>query len=150
MRVSPLGWTIWFLCVVGCFVLRAQTNAAANPQPLNPQVARELSFLTPAQQLQYAEAHQKALEHNPGLKSEGETLIKQAVVLTNQSPSADKQAFLEKMNSHRQKLRAAMLKEDPTLSPIFKEIDQHISELRAQAAAAQNPAGTTSPPPAGH
>ena len=46
--------------------------------------------------------------------------------------AADKQGFIEQMNSHRQKLRAAMLKEDPTLEPIFAAIDKHISELKAK------------------
>jgi hypothetical protein len=45
---------------------------------------------------------------------------------------ADRQAFIEKMNSHRQKLRQAMVKEDPTLEPIFAEIDKHISEMKAK------------------
>ena len=42
------------------------------------------------------------------------------------------QATIEKMNAHRQKLRQAMLKEDPTLKPIFAEIDKHISEVKAK------------------
>jgi hypothetical protein len=45
---------------------------------------------------------------------------------------ADKQAFIEKMTLHRQKLRQAMLKEDATLEPIFSEIDKHISEMKAK------------------
>ncbi len=57
--------------------------------------------------------------------------------------AADKQAFIEKMNMHRQKLRAAMLKEDATLEPIFAEIDQHISELKAkQLGQVQSSTGT--------
>ena len=43
-----------------------------------------------------------------------------------------KQAFIEKMNSHRQKLRQAMLKEDPSLEPIFAEIDKHEAEMQAK------------------
>lgn len=124
------------LVAVGPFLLHAQTNSAPAPQAPNSQVARELAFLTPDQQLQYAKAHQKALENNPTLKSEGEDLMQQGSSLNSESPAADKQAFLEKMNSHRQKLRAAMLKEDPGLTPIFKEIDQHISQMRAVHSAA--------------
>jgi uncharacterized protein YkwD len=135
---------VFLLLAMSPFLLRGQTNSAAASAPApNAQVARELAFLTPAQQLQYAKAHQKALENNPGLKSEGEDLIQQARALTPNSPGADKQAVLEKMNSHRQKLRAAMLKEDPTLSPVFKEIDQHISQMRAQNSGA-------TPAPAAH
>ena len=36
------------------------------------------------------------------------------------------------MSLHRQKLRQAMLKEDPSLDPIFAEIDKHISEMKAK------------------
>ncbi len=46
--------------------------------------------------------------------------------------AADKQAFIEKMNSHRQKLRQAMLKEDATLEPVFAKIDKHISQIKAK------------------
>ena len=150
MKASLRGMIVFVVLITGPFLLRAQTNDGTNPQAPNPQVARELAFLTPAQQLQYAKAHKKALSDNPGLKSEGENLIKQAEPVMADGSAADKQAFLEKMNSHRQKLRAAMLKEDPTLGPIFTEIDQHISQLRAQQhAAAQSPPPTTNASPAG-
>jgi hypothetical protein len=39
------------------------------------------------------------------------------------------------MTSHRQKLRQAMLKEDPNLGPIFSEIDKHLSEAKAKGTA---------------
>jgi hypothetical protein len=144
MKASLRGMIVFLLVAVGPFLLRGQTNSAAATAPApNAQVARELAFLTPAEQLQYAKAHQKALENNPGLKSEGEDLIQQARSLHAESPAEDRQAFLEKMNSHRQKLRAAMLKEDPTLTPVFTEIDQHISQMRAQSSAA-------APAPAAH
>jgi uncharacterized protein YkwD len=122
----------------GTFLLHAQTNAPATNAP-PPQVAREMkmiSFLTPAQQQQYAQARAKALEDNPTLKSEGEELMQQGESVMASGTAADKQGFIEKMNSHRQKLRAAMLKEDATLEPIFAEIDKHISELKAQQQAA--------------
>jgi hypothetical protein len=126
--------------MAGTFLLRAQTNAPATNAP-SPQVAREMkmiSFLTPAQQQQYAQARAKALADNPSLKSEGEELMQQGESVMASGTAADKQGFIEKMNSHRQKLRAAMLKEDPTVEPIFTEIDKHISELKAkQQTAAQ-------------
>ena len=96
-----------------------------------------LSFLTPAEQIQYANARSKALADNSNLKVEGEKVAQEgASAMSVSATAADRQAFIEKMNSHRQKLRAAMLKEDPTLEPIFTKIDQHISEMKAKQQAA--------------
>ncbi len=125
MKTSPFGMSIGLL-VLATVVLHAQTAAPS------PQVSREMkmiAFLTPAQQQQYAQARAKALADNPALLQQGQTVM-------TSGTAADKQDFIEKMNSHRQKLRAAMLKEDPTLEPIFGEIDQHISEMKAQQQAA--------------
>ena len=128
--------TFLFL-TAGFFSLHAQTNAAATSQQANPQVARE-----------------KALENNPALKKDGEDLARQGIALMSGSPDAktpaQRQAFLEKMNSHRQKLRAAMLKEDPTLQPIFTKIDEHISEMKAKQLGGMQGSPSPSTSPTGH
>ena len=148
MRKSLSGMTLLFLLAGGTFLLQAQTNA-----PPNPQLAREyrmISFLTLAQQEQYAKARAKALADNPGLEADGEKVMKQGEALTADSPKAEKLTFLQKMNAHRQKLRQAMLKEDPTLGPIFAAIDKHISEMRAnQLSQGQSSPGATDAQPAG-
>jgi hypothetical protein len=174
MRAPLLGLTVVSLLANGFFPLRAQTNTNTsvqlpNPQlangpayiqtntntnvpPASPQVAHEnrsISFLTLAQQEQYAKARAKALADNPKLKTEGENVIKQGEALKPDGPAADRQAFIEKMNSHRQKLRQAMLKEDASLEPIFAEIDKHISEMKAkQLGQVQNPPDAAKVPPA--
>jgi len=104
-----------------------------------------LAFLTPAEQIQYAKARAKALADNPDLKVEGETVAKEGgQAMSAGATAADRQAFIEKMNSHRQKLRQAMLKEDPTLEPIFTKIDKQISEMKAkQLGAMQNSTNPT-------
>ncbi len=127
----------------GTILLCAQTPApapatAGQPSHENAMIA----FLTPTQQEQYAKAHAKALADNPGLKEEGDTLKKQ--ILAN-GEHLD-QAMIEKMNSHRQKLRQAMLKEDPTLGPVFAEIDKHISEAKAKQLGQLQNSGTDSAP----
>lgn len=139
MKSSLFGLMLVGWLAVGSFLLHAQTNAAATNAPATnqppPQMSRELqmiSFLTPTQQEQYAKARAKALEDNPALKTDGETLMKQGKSVMTNGSAADKQGFIEKMNSHRQKLRQAMLKEDSTLQPIFDEIDKHISEAKAK------------------
>ena len=135
MKSLLLGITGCFL-LGGSFPLHAQTNAAPAGAPANsqiPQANSMLSFLTPAEQIQYANARAKALSDNPDLKAEGEKVAQEGVgAMTADATAAEKQAFIEKMNSHRQKLRQAMLKEDPTLEPIFTKIDKQISEMKAK------------------
>jgi hypothetical protein len=135
MKSSFSAVLVFLFLAGGIFLIHAQTNAPAPAS--NP-----LGFLTPAEQVQYAKAHQKALEDNPDLKSEGENLLQMG---QNVSSPADQLAFREQMISHRQKLRQAMLKADPTLGPIFTKIDQHLSEMKAQQAAAAG-----SPMPSAH
>ena len=139
MKLSLLGITGCFL-LGGNFLLHAQTNAAVagpSPKPQAAQASAALSFLTPDEQVQYAKARGKALADNPDLKAEGEKVAQEgAQAMSASATAADRQAFIEKMNSHRQKLRAAMLKEDATLEPIFTKIDQHISEMKAKQEAA--------------
>jgi hypothetical protein len=71
-------------------------------------------------------------------------LIKQGAAVMSTGTPAEKQGFMDMMTSHRQKLRAAMLKEDPTLRPVFAEIDTHISEMRARQS---GPPANASPDP---
>jgi hypothetical protein len=134
----------FFVFVTGLFLaagalLRAQTNAVAAAKPTAGAAERQaLSILTPDQQLEYAHAHAKALADDPALKAENDALKEQfASVMTHGTP-AEKQAIMEKVDSHRQKLREAMLKEDPNLGPIFAQIDKSISELKAKGSASSN------------
>ena len=115
-------------------LVHAQTNAAGAP-PTHTSDERNnplISFLTPAEQDEYAVAHEKALTDNPALKAEGDKILSQGKTLMGSDSGADKLAFVEMMNSHRQKLREAMLKEDPKLAPIFAAIDKHLSEAKAK------------------
>lgn len=128
-------WRLVFgFTVLAGGLVHAQTNAAgAAPAPSSDERNNPLiSFLSPAQQDEYAIAHEKALQDNPGLKKEGDKILQQGRTLISSGNPADKQAFIEMMNSHRQKLRQAMLKEDPKLAPIFAEIDKHLSEAKAK------------------
>ena len=148
-----LAFIPFLFSIAGGTLLRAQTNIPANSPPPNSQAAREyrmISFLTPAEQQEYAQARAKALADNPDLKTEGETLMKQGAALMADGTAEDRQAFMEQMLSHRQKLREAMLKEDAGLGPIFAQIDKHLSEMKAkQLGEVQNsgPATNTAPPP---
>ena len=142
-------WRLFFgLMVLVGGIVHAQTNSAASAPAAhtsdehnNPLIA----FLTPAEQDEYAVAHEKALADNPALKTEGEKILQQGKSLMGSGTAADKQAFIEMMNSHRQKLRQAMLKEDPNLAPIFAAIDKHLSETKAkQLGQVQNSSSSSS------
>ncbi len=128
----------FFVFVIGLFLatlalLRAQTNAGAPAKPTTGAAeVQALSILTPDQQIEYAKAHAKALADDPALKAENDALKEQYAEVMSQGTPAEKQAIMETVDSHRQKLRKAMLKEDPNLGPIFAQIDKSISELKAK------------------
>jgi hypothetical protein len=104
---------------------------------------RVIGFLPQADQDRVVAAYNKALADNPTLRAEREELEKGWTQIANAN-SQDRMAFMEKRRSHDQKLREAMLKEDPTLGPIFAEIDQHLSAMRAEQ---QKAAGATNAAP---
>ncbi len=76
----------------------------------------------------------KALADDPALNAENDALKEQFADVMAHGTAAEKQALLVKVDAHRQKLRAAMLKEDPNLDPIFAQIDKSISQLKARDA----------------
>ena len=142
--------TLFVLSAAGSCLLQAQTPGSATPGAVSgDRENRMISFLTPAEQEQYAKARAKALAENPALNAEGDDLKEKFTGVMTSGTPADRQAFMEKMNSHRQKLRQAMLKVDPTLAPVFTQIDKHISQMRAkQMGQAPSSSGATNAPPA--
>jgi len=116
-------------------LLCAQTSAPAPTKPSSgapePQA---LAILTPDQQVEYARARAKALADNAALNAENDALKAQYADVMAHGTAAQKQMMLEKVDSHRHKLRQAMLKADPNLEPIFAQIDKYISEQKAKGA----------------
>ena len=122
---------------------RAQTNAiptnAAPPSPASAAAeSQALSILTADQIKEYAIARNKALASDPALNAENDALKAEYSDAMLHGTPAQKQTLLMKVDSHRQKLRAAMLKQDPNLVPIFKRIDASMSQLKAKGAAPAN------------
>ncbi|MEI9998811.1 MAG: hypothetical protein WDO13_06395 [Verrucomicrobiota bacterium] len=116
-------------------LLHAQfTNAAPPPPSGSERDALLRAGLTPEEEAEYNAAHKKALQDNPALRQEGEHLLQALEQTSDHGTPAEKQVISEKVDSHRQKLRAAMLKEDPKLTPIFKKIDVYVSEAKAKQA----------------
>jgi hypothetical protein len=130
MRSFVVAITLSLILVTAS--LHAQTNAAVPAKPAGGE-AQALSILTPEQQVEYAKAHEQALANDPALKQENDTLKQQYVSVMTSGTPAEKQALMEKVDSHRHMLRQAMLKVDPKLGPIFADIDKHISQAKAAA-----------------
>jgi hypothetical protein len=122
------------LSLVAPVLLRAQTSAAPTNASAAAAEHQALSILTADQLNEYAKARVKALADDPALNAENDALKEQfADVMVHGTP-AQKQAMMEKVDAHRQKLRQAMLKEDANLGPIFDQIDKSMSELKAKGA----------------
>jgi len=95
-------------------------SGTTQPTPDHP------SVLTADEKAQLQKARDQVLADNADLKTEGADLAKQHDALKAQGGSAtdsDKQAFHTAMHDYHDKLRAAMLKVDPTLAPIFAKLD---------------------------
>jgi hypothetical protein len=127
------------------FLLAAGLLAALAPGavPCAAQTAEEnhrqtmIGFLPEADQNRVIDAYQKAVAHHADLKSEEAALRKERPKLMA-ATKVDRQAFMEKVRTHQQKLRQAMLTEDPTLGPLLDQIDKHRSEMRAKQEQALN------------
>ena len=119
--------------------LPAQTTNAAPAMGEKTESLRDraIGFLPQADQDRVSAAYHKALVDNPALKTEGDALMKEAPDVRGMS-SQDRMAFMEKRRMHDQKMREAMLKEDPTLGPALDQIDKHLSAMRAERQKAMN------------
>jgi hypothetical protein len=111
------------------------TNAATNPAP--PPSALDNDEMT-----QLVKARAQVLAANPDLKAE-EVKLKTMHDAMGQNPSAtaeQKNAAFAEWKAYQKKMRAAMLKIDPTLEPIFTKLDEsrkHGGEAPFQPAAAK-------------
>jgi len=86
-------------------------------------------------------ARQQVLDSNPDLKAEGDALKKQGQALKGgDATPEDKMDFLQSMQAHQQKMKAAMLKIDPTLGPIIDQAEADMKQ-KMQARAAQGGGG---------
>ncbi|HEX4141889.1 MAG TPA: hypothetical protein VHY09_16185 [Candidatus Methylacidiphilales bacterium] len=91
------------------------TNAPASTQPPPP-------LLDNDEMTQLNHAREKVFEANPDLKSENEKLKTMHDSTSNPTPEQRDAAFAE-WKAYQKQMRAAMLKVDPTLKPIFAKID---------------------------
>jgi hypothetical protein len=116
----------------------APAAAAAAPSSGNPMMDRVLSSLTPEEKNQIIAARTKAMTDNPDLQTAEMSLMEKGLMLRSDSATeADKQAFRAAIKDHVEKVRAAMLKADPTIQPILTKLEAEAAKVQA---AAQPPA----------
>ena len=102
-----------------------------------------LSSLSPGDKAKLLKARQEVLAANPDLKAEQEDLMKQREAMKNDPDATpeERTAFFQSFVAHDQKMKAAMLKVDPTLAPVFAQLDQEMKQKMAQRAAAAGGGG---------
>jgi hypothetical protein len=109
------------------------TNAAsgAGSAPGENREMRMISFLPAEQQTEVMAAYHKAIADNPDLLAEEKDLRASRPDFQT-STEEERMAFVDKMRAHGEKLRAAMVKEDPKVEPILTKIDEHHQAMRAK------------------
>ena len=101
------------------FAFADATNAPANPAP--PPSALDSDDMT-----KLVKVREQVLADNPDLKAEEEKLKSMhSAQGQNPPPTAEqKNAAFAEWKAYQKKIRAAMLKVDPTLAPIFARLDE--------------------------
>jgi hypothetical protein len=102
--------------------------AQATPSAPAGSTSGTSSSLTPEEKAKLMKVRQQVLDSNPDLKAEQDAIKQQAQSLKggNATPE-DKVDFMQKLQDHQQKMKAALLKIDPTLEPL---IDKAAAEMK--------------------
>jgi hypothetical protein len=98
----------------------AGTNGTTAPRP-------PASVLDNDEMIRLRDARQQVLSTNPDLKTEEDRLKQLHESAQAQNPPAtpeQKTAMFAEWKAYQKKMRAAMLKDDPTLGPIFAKLDK--------------------------
>ena len=120
--VSALALTLSLSCAD---LAKAQTAPDSNL----PGGGQALSSLGRQDKMKLLRARREVFNQNPALKAEQDKLERQRQDLQSQGAKAapgDRKAFIEKFVAHEKKIRPAMLQIDPTLAPVFQQIDQTV------------------------
>ena len=126
----------------GSGIVLAQTNSTATPSAPSQNGGR-LSFLSPQDKMKLLKARKEVLAANPDLQAEQQDLMKQREALKDNADATpeDKMELFQSFTAHEKKMQAAMLKVDPTLAPVFAQIDQQMKQKMAQRAASAGGGG---------
>ncbi len=116
------------LQVTGAGLSFAQDQGATNAPPSSPPQAGQgmSAALSPEERAHLRKVQKQVLAADPALKAEDESLRQQRQDLEDQGASAspdERKALFAQWHEHSLKVRAAALKLDPMLAPIFVKLD---------------------------
>jgi hypothetical protein len=110
--------------LLGSLSLPAQTNQGGG-------AGARLAFLSAGDRAHFLKVRQQVLDSNADLKAEQESLEKERQFVKNQGSQAsqdDRKTLRENTMAHFQKMNAAMLQADPSISSILDEIKAKMKE----------------------
>jgi hypothetical protein len=124
MKILSLPKMVLLACAVAASGL-ATTSFAQTPSDTPPAGSHHdrMAGLTDDEKAQLKKDRDAVFAANPDLKSEQDALDKEHGSMGSDATPADKSAFRQKMHALNDKVRAAILKIDPSAAPIFAKLD---------------------------
>jgi hypothetical protein len=114
----------------------AQPGGATPPPGASAMGDKLTSTLTPEEKQQLLDDKTKVMAANPDLQSEQMDLMQQGMALQDGSATEeDKQALKEQFKTYVAKVRAAMIKLDPSIEPVLKKVEAQGAQIRMQHSA---------------
>ena len=135
LKLSMVTWILMFrLLFAGMGNAVAQDQSSDNSQSDTPaQQQGPLASLSAEDKAKYLKARRQVLADNPDLKAEQEEIAQQRQGIKDASPD-DRKAFLQKALAFEKKMKEAMLQVDPSLGPVFDQLQQQMKEKIQQRA----------------
>jgi len=125
LKIVAVVFALMVVCAGSQAVFAQPASDSSGAQPLTMQ-----------DKMRLMKARNQVLENNPELKTEAVALRKQGqTVKEGNATPEQKMAFLQAMKEHQQKMKAAMLKIDPTLGPIIDQAEGEMKEKMEDRAA---------------
>ena len=95
------------------------------------------STLTAQEKTELQAARQKAMADNPNLQAEEMDLMQKVLAMQGGGATDDdRHALGDEMRAHGDKVRAAMIKEDPNVEPIIVKVEAQVAKIKAELQAA--------------
>jgi hypothetical protein len=107
------------------FAQAAPSSSSSDAQPLTFQDKMKLM-----------KTRNEVFANNPDLKAEADSLKQQGQTIKGGNATPEqKMSFAQSMKEHQDKMKAAMLKIDPTLGPLIDQADAEMKQKMAARAA---------------
>ncbi len=109
--------------LIGALTAAGLTTSFAQDQTATASAtSKHASALTADEKAQLKKDTDQVLAADPDLKTEEDALKKEHDALGSDASADDKKALSAKMHAHREKVKAAVLKIDPSAAPIFDKL----------------------------